>query len=345
MRNTLGIPLKFIGPVKICGPILDEEIKVPLSTFETTLFPSVSRGAKVSRASGGIHTVIFDDKMTRSILVETKSVIRAYEIVEELKKQRPIMKEIVEKSSRFAKWIDYTIQVVGNLIFIRFELETGDASGHNMVTKAAEYLMNWLLESYPDLTYGSISGNICTDKKVSSVNAILGRGKYTVSEMIIDRETCTSLLRTTPEKIVELNVKKNLIGSIVSGGVRSANAHFANILLAMYLATGQDGANIVEGSQGIVHAEVRDEGLYFSVTLSNIIVGTVGHGKHHPAIQETLELLGCLEERAPGENAKRLAAIISATTLCGELSLLAAQTNPGELVASHMLYERQEKDR
>ncbi len=112
------------------------------------------------------------------------------------------------------------------------------------------------------------------------------------------------------------------------------------MLLAFYLATGQDAANIVEGSQGIVHAEVRGEDLYFSVTLPNIIVGTVGNGKQLDFVQNNLAMLGCMEARAPGANARRLAIIAAATVLCGELSLLAAQTNPGELMRSHIQLER-----
>ena len=131
------------------------------------------------------------------------------------------------------------------------------------------------------------------------------------------------------------------MGNIAAGGLRTANAHFANMLLGFYLATGQDAANIIEGSQGIVHTEQRGDDLYFSVTLPNLIVGTVGSGKTHAFVLENLRLLGCLEKRGPGCNARRLAVIAAATVLCGELSLLAAQTNQGELMRSHVRLERQ----
>jgi hydroxymethylglutaryl-CoA reductase (NADPH) len=123
--------------------------------------------------------------------------------------------------------------------------------------------------------------------------------------------------------------------------VRTANAHFANVLLAVYLATGQDAANIVEGSQGMVHAECRGDDLYFAVTLPHVIVGTVGAGKDSGCVEENLRRLGCLEHREPGDNARRLAAITAATVLCGELSLMAALTNPGELMRAHVEFERQ----
>jgi hydroxymethylglutaryl-CoA reductase (NADPH) len=116
------------------------------------------------------------------------------------------------------------------------------------------------------------------------------------------------------------------------------------MLLGFYLATGQDAANIIEGSQGMVHTELRSDNLYFTVTLPNIIVGTIGSGKTFDFVRENLRQLGCLEERLPGQNARRLAVIAAAAVLCGELSLLAAQTNPGELMKSHMKLERQKNE-
>jgi hydroxymethylglutaryl-CoA reductase (NADPH) len=219
-------------------------------------------------------------------------------------------------------------------------MTTGEASGHNMVTAAAEAILNWILTEYPAMQYVSISGNYCTDKKVSAVNGILGRGKYVVAEIVVPRQICNGILKTTPEKVVDLHIKKNLIGTMLAGGIRSANAHFANMLLAVYLATGQDAANIIEGSQGMVHAEVRDSDLYFSVTLPNLIVGTVGNGKHLEFAKKNLQLLGCAEQRGPMINARRLAVIIACSVLCGELSLLAAQTNQGELMRTHFRLER-----
>ena len=140
---------------------------------------------------------------------------------------------------------------------------------------------------------------------------------------------------------MNINIKKNLLGSILAGSLRSANADYANRLLGFYLATGQDAANIVEGSQGITYAEVRNDQLYFSVTLPNLIVGTIGNGKNLAFVKENLAQLGCLEARIPGMNSRRLAIIAACTVLCGELSLLAAQTNPGELRLSHLAMERQ----
>jgi hydroxymethylglutaryl-CoA reductase (NADPH) len=236
--------------------------------------------------------------------------------------------------------VDLHAQVVGPLFFLRLEITTGDAAGHNMVTQAADSVLTWFAGQCPSLRPVSVSGNLCADKKVSAVNGLLGRGKYAIAEAVLPGDLCQRLLRATPEAIANLNVKKNLIGSILAGSVRSANAHAANMLLAFYLATGQDAANIVEGSQCLTHAEARDGHLHFSCTLPNLILGTVGNGKDVPFVRENLHRLGCLEERAPGANARRLAAICAATVLCGELSLLAAQTQPGELMRAHRALER-----
>lgn len=334
------IPMRVIGPMKVIGPDFIDEVMVPLATFETPLWPSVHRGAKVCNEAGGIRAVVIDDKMTRSILVEANSMIDAHEALISLLQHKEAMQSIVAETSQFTKLIDLHAQMVGNLIYLRFEYETGDASGHNMVTLASDHLLQWILLRFPQLQYVSISGNYCADKKVSAVNGILGRGKYVVAEVSIPKQLCKRFLKTTPDKIAQLNVKKNLLGSIVAGGVRTANAHFANILLGLYLATGQDAANLIEGSQGMVHTTVKGEDLYFTVTLPNIIVGTVGNGKTFDYVRENLRLLGCLEVRDVGENAKRLAMIAAATVLCGELSLLAALTNPGELMKGHLKLER-----
>lgn len=322
--------MQTVGPIKITGAELKAEVCVPLATLENPLWASVNRGAKVSRLAAGIKATIIKDCMTRSILLEAPDAEYANQVIMALEKQD--LQAIVTKTSKFLQLQDWNIQIVGNLLYIRFAVTTGDAAGHNMVTLAADALLNWLLEQHDQLQYVSVSGNYCADKKVSSVNGILGRGKYVVAELLISRDVCTKILKTTPEKIVDLNIKKNLIGTILAGGVRTANAHFANMLLAFYLATGQDAANIVEGSQGIVHTEVQNGDLYFSVTLPNIIVGTVGSGKNLEFVQENLKRLNC--------NARQLAIIAAATVLCGELSLLAALTNPGELMQSHIKLER-----
>ncbi|WP_030015692.1 hydroxymethylglutaryl-CoA reductase [Curtobacterium sp. S6] len=338
------IPTQWIGPIRVSGNVVDgEEIEVPLATYETPLWPSVKRGSKISRlVEGGIRATLVDDRMTRSVYFEAPDAGTAHRVAKELNARRDDLQAVVAGASRFARLIDLHFQYAGNLLFVRFDFTTGDASGHNMVTLAADNLMPWILQEYPELKYGSISGNFCSDKKPTAVNGILGRGKNVITEMLIPRETVVRFLKTTPEQIADLNTRKNLVGTNLAGGLRVANAHYANMLLAFYLATGQDAANIVEGSQGITTAEVRDGDLYFSCNLPNLIVGTVGNGKGAglEVVEEGLQRLGCREDREPGLNAQRLAVLCAASVFCGELSLLAAQTNPGELMEAHVKIER-----
>lgn len=337
------IPMRWVGPIKITGSEVNESIAVPLATYESPLWPSVGRGARVSTLCDGIQCTVIDERMTRSILLEAPDASVALQVYQNLERRLPELQAQVSQTSRFAQLIQINRQIAGNLLYLRLEFTTGDAAGHNMVTKAADHLIPWILQEFPQLRYVSISGNYCSDKKATAVNGILGRGKNVVAEILIPRELCERRLRTTPELMVELNTKKNLIGTLLAGGLRSANAHFANMLLAFYLATGQDAANIVEGSQGITQCEVRDGALYFAVTLPNLIVGAIGNGKALDFVNENLEKLGCREDRETGANSRRLAILCAATVLCGELSLMAAQTNPGELMQSHLKMERGKK--
>ena len=340
--HTTPIPTQWIGPLSISGNAINDSVRVPLATYESPLWPSTARGAKVAEHCGGVRCTIVDERMARSVLLVATDAATAFAALQAIRARRDELAAVIAATSRFARLLDLHAEIVGNLLYLRLECSTGDASGHNMITKAADAAISWLLAEYPQLAYGSISANYCTDKKASAVNGILGRGKNVIAELTVPRRLCERLLRTTPEQIVALNLRKNFIGGILAGSIRSANAHFANILLAFYLATGQDAANIIEGAQGIVHAEARDGDLYFSCTLPNLIVGTVGNGKGDTlaTVEEHLQALGCREARPAGENARRLAAICAATVLCGELSLLAAQTNPGELMRAHLALER-----
>lgn len=336
-----AVPMTWVGPIRVSAGTVTTETKVPMATYESPLWASVARGARISMATErGVVATVVDDRMTRSILLEADDAATAYTVAVELKNQLSQLQSVVSQSSRYARIIDLHHQIVGNLLYLRFEFTTGDASGHNMATLAAEVLISHILRVWPGLRYESISANFCTDKKASAVNGILGRGKNVITELLVPRALVEERLHSTAARIATLNTRKNLIGTLLAGGIRSANAHYANMLLAFYLATGQDGANIVEGSQGITCAEDRDGDLYFSCTLPNLIVGTVGNGKRHSFVEENLGKLDCRQPRDPGDNARRLAVLAAASVLCGELSLLAAQTNPGELMRAHTKLER-----
>jgi hydroxymethylglutaryl-CoA reductase (NADPH) len=337
------IPTRLLGPFHFSKlqsfESIEENIseKVPLATYETTLFYSVSRGARAIQQSGGLTSTLLSDSMVRSVTLRVEDPHRASIIVQSLKRDLNRLQDtIVAPLSRYAQLVDIQGYHVGPLLYLRIKIDANNASGHNMVTVIADRLVEVLVQENKDVQYISVSGNMCVDKKVSVINAIEGRGKHIISEITIPRDIVEKTLKSTPEKIVELNIHKNLIGSIMAGSVLSANAHYANMLLATYLATGQDAANIVEGSQGITFAEIRQGDLYFSVNIPNIIVGTVGHGKQDPIIQQRFEAMHCVGEGS----SRRYAHLVAATVLAGELSLMAALTNPHELVKAHVAIER-----
>ncbi|WP_327000753.1 hydroxymethylglutaryl-CoA reductase [Dactylosporangium sp. NBC_01737] len=336
-----SVPMQWVGPLRITGNIAAIETEVPLATYESPLWPSVGRGARISMmVEQGIVATLVDERMTRSVLVRAQDAQTAHLAALELDARLDELRGITRTCGKFVELIGFHHEITANLLFIRFEFTTGDASGHNMTTLAADALLTHILKAIPGISYGSISGNYCTDKKATAINGILGRGKNVVTELLIPRDIVHRTLHTSAGAIADLNVRKNLIGTVLAGGIRSANAHYANMLLGFYLATGQDAANIVEGSQGMTVAEDRDGDLYFACTVPNLIVGTVGNGKGLDFVEENLTRLGCRSPREPGENARRLAVIAAATVLCGELSLLAAQTIPGELMRSHVRLER-----
>lgn len=347
------IPLEWVGPIalKFREDQALEYVDVPLATYETPLWPSVSRGAKITKAISGVQAVIVSDIMTRSIIMSSNSAYNLTNIISKLKNDNKIY-EIANNTSSFLKLESWNSKILGRNIYLRLNFYTNEASGHNMCTKAADAVIHYLEQNY-QLSYMSISGNYCVDKKVSAINSIIGRGKEVIVEGVIPEDICKKYLRTTPEILHNLNIQKNYLGSIIAGSLCSANAHYANILLAIYLATGQDAANIVEGSQGITTTEVINQNLskslYFSVNIPNIIVGVVGNGKDSKHIKKNLQRLKCLntdsskDSNSPYTKSQRLAMIIGAAVWCGELSLLAAQTNAGELMKSHLLYERANK--
>src|SRR5580658_3224379 len=147
------IPMRVVGPVRIISTEVDEEVPLPLATLESPLWPSTHRGARVCTRAGGIRALIVDERMTRSILVEADSVAEVHQVYLDLQKQKDRLQAIIGKTSRYAKLVDMHAQIVGSMLYLRFELLTGDAAGHNMVTLAADHMLEWILSQYPVLRY------------------------------------------------------------------------------------------------------------------------------------------------------------------------------------------------
>ena len=214
--------------------------------------------------------------------------------------------------------------------------------GMNMATIATDKACRYIEANYPKAKYLSLSGNMCVDKKPSVINALLGRGKSVVAEAVIKRDVCINILKITPEEIDFVNKVKNLLGSARAGSI-SFNAHYANIIAAIFIAAGQDVAQVVESSIGYTWTEVRSGDLYISVTLPSLEVGTVGGGTWLPTQREALEILSIYGGGNPvGTNAKKFAEIVASAVLAGELSLLAA-LSAGHLAKAHLRLGRNVK--
>jgi len=344
-ENVVGfmpLPLGIAGPLNIDGQILP----IPMATTEGTLVASTSRGCKALNAGGGVTTVLTQDAMTRGPALEFPSVVSAARAKRWIDSQEgaSIIKSAFDSTSRFARLSSLRCVLAGRTLYIRFATSTGDAMGMNMISKGVEKSLDIMQnEHFPEMRVLSLSGNYCTDKKPAAINWIEGRGKSVVAEAIIPGPTVKSVLKTTVADMVNLNLKKNLIGSAMAGSIGGFNAHAANIVTAIYLATGQDPAQNVESSNCMTLMEAINDGkdLLVTVSMPSIEVGTVGGGTILSPQRAMLEMMGIAgaHPTTPGANAQRLARIIAAGVMAGELSLMAA-LSAGHLIRAHMAHNR-----
>lgn len=337
IENALGcvqIPLGIAGPLRIKGEYAKGSFYIPLATTEGALVASVNRGCSVLTQSGEVRCRIIDDKMTRAPLLKVKDVDRGLELIDWINRNYNELKEVFEKGSRHLRLRNIRPWLVGDNLWLRIEAETGDAMGMNMVTIASDRLINYLLEKNKDVELVALSGNLCTDKKPGAMNWIMGRGKSVIAEALIPNEIIREKLKTEPKLIEEVNYRKNILGSAFVQAY-GLNAHVANIVAAIFLATGQDAAQITESSMAITHVDARENELYMSVYLPSLEVGTVGGGTGLPTQREALRIMGCEGGgEKPGDNSKKFAEIIAAACLAGELSLLAALAS-NQLARAH----------
>ncbi|KAM6903073.1 3-hydroxy-3-methylglutaryl-coenzyme A reductase-like [Xenentodon cancila] len=333
-------------PVGVAGPLLldNKQFYVPMATTEGCLVASTNRGCRALSLSGGCSSRIIADGMTRGPVVRLPSACQAAEVKVWLETSEGFsaIKEAFDDTSRFARLAKLWVCIAGRNLYIRFQSQTGDAMGMNMISKGTEQALHRLQRQYPDMEVLSVSGNYCTDKKSAAINWILGRGKSAVSEATIPAKVVKEVLKTSTAALVELNISKNLVGSAMAGSIGGFNAHAANIVTAIYIACGQDPAQTVGSSSCITQMEpagLDREDLYISCTMPSIELGTVGGGTNLPPQQACLQMLDVAGLNQPGENARQLARIVCATVLAGELSLMAALA-AGHLVKSHMTHNR-----
>lgn len=346
------MPIGYVQiPVGIAGPLLLDgfEYSVPMATTEGCLVASTNRGCKAIHVSGGATSTLLRDGMTRAPVVRFASAKRASEL--KFFVEDPVnfdaLSVVFNRSSRFARLQSIHCSLAGKNLYMRFTCSTGDAMGMNMVSKGVQNVLDFLQTDFPDMDVIGISGNFCSDKKPAAVNWIEGRGKSVVCEAIIKEEVVKKVLKTNVAALVELNMLKNLAGSAVAGALGGFNAHASNIVSAIFIATGQDPAQNIESSHCITMIEALNDGkdLHVSVTMPSIEVGTIGGGTQLASQSACLNLLGVkgASKESPGSNSRLLATVVAGAVLAGELSLMSAIA-AGQLVRSHMKYNRSSRD-
>jgi len=346
-ENIIGyvpIPTGVAGPLRMNG----EHFYIPLATTEGALIASTNRGCRAIEEAGGVKSFVHRDGMSRAPVLQFRSAADAYECKRwiECKENMEAVTNAFQMTSLYAKLLRVDPFIEGKFLYLRFVATTGDAMGMNMVTKGTTEAIRLVQKHFPSATLESISGNMCVDKKASALNWIEGRGKSVVAEAEIPEHVVRDVLKTNVDSIARLATSKLHMGAANSVSIGGCNAHAANVVAAIFLATGQDAAQIVSSSMCSTQLSRSENGnLYISCTMNCLEVGTVGGGTILAPQQACLALLGCCgpSDVRPGENAERLAKVICSAVLAGELSLLASQCT-GDLVRSHLRLNRSSRD-
>jgi hydroxymethylglutaryl-CoA reductase (NADPH) len=323
------VPIGLAGPLRINGEHAQGEFYVPLATTEGTLVASYNRGMRLLTECGGVKTTVIEQFMQRAPVFIFDDAREARDFGAWLEAHFGDVKRICESTTSVGKLINIGQYSVGPLRYLRFNYTTGDAAGQNMTGKATLAGCEWIVASYPGRPRFLLSGNLDTDKKHSRINMLLTRGKRVVAEAVIKRELLRSIMGVDAKTLFN-NRQISMTGAFLAGSANNG-AHAANGLTAMFIATGQDVANISESHAGIVYSQLLDNGdYYWSITLTSLIVATYGGGTGLATQRECLEMLGCYGKG----KADKFAEICAGVVLAGETSLTGAIVR-GDWVTSH----------
>ena len=323
------IPIGLAGPLLVNGEYAKGEFYVPLATTEGTLVASYNRGMKLLKESGGVTTTVVDDAMQRAPVFVFKSAREAQKFSVWVKENFEEIKAKAETTTNVGKLRDIQQFPAARFLYLRFNYTTGDAAGQNMVGKATKAACDWIKSVYEGIERYQLEGSFATDKKTSWVNTLHTRGKKVIAEATISAAKLREIMHVSVEQIFEARLTSQLGGYLA--GVNNNGAHSANGITAIFIACGQDVANVAESAAAAVYAEITKSGdYYFSITIPSLIVATYGGGTGLPTQRECLELMDCYG----AGKAKKLAEIIAAAVLCGELSLGTAVI-ADEWVSSH----------
>ena len=337
IENFVGVaqvPIGLAGPLLIDGEHARGEFLIPLATTEGTLVASYNRGMKAINLAGGVMCSVVDDRMQRAPVFEFDDARQARDFSHWVRDHQAEIAVVAESTTSVGQLVEIESYLASRLVFLRFDFTTGDAAGQNMVGRAVFAACSWILERVPTVRRYWLEANFATDKKASQVNMMRTRGKRVTAEITLPRAVLARVLRVSPEGLHEHASVAN-IGSFLSGA-NNNGLHAANAIAAMFIATGQDAANVAESSAAVVHTEVTNGGdFYVSITLPSLIVATHGGGTGLPTQRECLEILGCTDRGS----VMKLAEIMAGTVLAGELSLASAISSL-DWVSSHERYGR-----
>jgi len=332
VENFMGVaqvPIGLAGPLLIDGEHAKGEFYIPMATSEGTLVASYNRGMRLLSESGGVKTTVVEQFMQRSPVFILDDALKARQFGAWVAEHFDEIKAVAETTTRSGKLINIGQYSIGPLRNLRFNYTTGDAAGQNMTGKATFAACEWIKKSYPGGANYILSGNMDTDKKHSRANMLLTRGKRVVAECNIRGDLLKSLMGITSKELFWSRQVSNA-GAFLAGSANNG-AHAANGLTAMFIATGQDVANVSESHAGVTYAQLLDNGdYYWSITLTSLIVATYGGGTGLPTQRECLEMMDCYGKG----KADKFAEICAAVVLAGDTSLSSAIL-AGDWVSSH----------
>lgn len=318
--GTVKMPIGIAGPLRVNGLFAQNDFHVPLATTEAALVASYNRGSQLITQAGGASAMLLNEGVTRTPCFAFYDLAQAGQFVAWVVTQYDEFRRIAESTTRHGKLADISVNIEGNHVYLVFEYLTGDASGQNMVTISTNAVFEHILHHSPIKPLEAfLDGNLSGDKKATAQTLRGVRGKKVTAEINIEQALVEKMLHTTSQKMAEF-ARMNTIGGTLSGSI-GINAHYANALAAFYIACGQDAACVAESAVGITRIEVNQHGgLYASVTLPNLMVGTVGGGTSLPSQKACLDLLGL----HGNGNSQALSEVCAALCLAGELSIVGA---------------------
>jgi hydroxymethylglutaryl-CoA reductase (NADPH) len=341
IENFIGsvkLPLGLAGPLRVNGLFAQGDYYIPLATTEAALVASLNRGAKLISEAGGCTAMVLNEGVRRAPGFAFKDLRQVGLFVAWALAELEQFRREAEATTAHGKLINMQIAIEGNHVYLIFEFTTGDASGQNMVTIATEAICAYIKAHSPiHPEYFFIEANLSGDKKASAQSLLQVRGRKVTTEVVLPADLVEKRLNTTPHRLEEY-WRMAAIGSVLSGTL-GAQGHYANGLAALYIACGQDAACVAESAVGITRFEIIDGGdLYASVTLPNLIVGTIGGGTGLPSQQACLEIMGL---NGSG-HAPALAEVCAGLCLAGELSIAGAIC-AGDFTRAHQCLARSGK--